>query len=193
MKTRIGLCKWVVALGSALAMAGSGIVLASTTLDGIAFSPPSIVAGGVSTMSFTFTNSNNVIETVDLTDTLPAGLENGPGGQTWTILGCAFPVFSTSNGPPAKFVMSIQVYDGHTCVVTTPVTAAGAGTYTNTQQNLSGLSINVALPLSLISTLQVQAGPPAAVPAMSEWMLFALGAGILLVAMRLRRRRRPAR
>jgi len=193
MNTWLGVCKWIGALGSALALAGSGIAAASTTLDGIAFNPPSIIAGGVSTMSFTFTNSSALIETVDLTDTLPAGLENSPGGVVWTISGCAFPVFSRSNGPPAKIGISIQVYDGHKCVISAPVTSASPGTYVNSLQNVSGLSANVVLPLNLAATLQVQAGAPAVVPTMSEWMLFVLGAGILLSSWHLRRRRTPAR
>jgi hypothetical protein len=194
MYRRLGACKWVSALGSALtlAMACSGIAAASTSLDGIAFNPSSIVAGGESTMSFTFTNSSGVIETVDLTDTFPAGLENGPGGVTWTVSGCAFPVFSRSNGPLAKIGINIQVYDGHTCVVSAPVTAASPGTYINSLQNLSGLSFNVVLPLDSTATLQVQSAAPAIVPTMSAWLLMVLTGGIVLGAWRLRRQRPSA-
>ena len=192
MHGRLDVCKWVGALGSAfaVAIAGSGIA-AATTFDNKAFSPPSIVAGGGSTMSLTLSNANSLPESVDFTDTFPAGLANGLGPVTWTAVGCGFPTFSRSNGPPATFGVNIVILGNSTCVITAPVTAASPGTYVNSSQSMSGLSINVVLSF-FSAALQVQAGAPAAVPTVSEWVLLALGGGILLGTWHLRRRRARA-
>jgi uncharacterized repeat protein (TIGR01451 family) len=99
---------------------------------GKAFSPATIGAGGISTLTITLTNSNNTAAsiTAPLTDTLPIGLVVS-GSPNNTCGGTA-----TTNTSPTTGISTVTLTGGSipaagSCVVTVNVTAAVAGSYFN--------------------------------------------------------------
>jgi len=109
-----------------------------------AFSPVAINVGGVSTLTFTITNSfNNPSQGgVGFTDTFPAGVTiANPPAPTNSCAG----TLADSNGDPLDvggpgLSVSNASLSGGTasCVITVNVTSATPGSYTNSVANISG-------------------------------------------------------
>lgn len=101
-----------------------------------AFSPDTIIAGGVSTLSFSLDNAASMMSAtaLDFTDNLPAGVlvatpansSNSCGGTLTATAGTG--VISLTGGSLAA---------GANCTITVDVTAAAAGTYVNVTGDLT--------------------------------------------------------
>ena len=115
---------------------------------GKSFSPATINAGGVSTLTITLTNPNNTVAdlTAQLIDTLPSGMMAVAGSVSSTCLAPLWerktlPMFSmpTTGFSPAWFIdtnSTVGLTGGAipangSCTVTAKVTVAVAGTYVN--------------------------------------------------------------
>ncbi|MCY1043239.1 ice-binding family protein [Corallococcus sp. bb12-1] len=93
---------------------------------GKAFSPATIMAGGISTLTITLSNPDPTVATLTapLTDTLPSGVTTAGAGTTTcggTVTTTASSVTLTGGAIPAN----------GSCTVTVPVTAASGGNYLN--------------------------------------------------------------
>jgi len=105
------------------------------------FSPDPILAGAVSTLTFTITNpnQNDVLSGVAFTDTLPVA----PGAMTVasvpnaTTSGCGSPAFTPAAGAGSFAFTGGTIAGGGTCVVTVDITAPVIGLYNNTSGNVS--------------------------------------------------------
>ncbi len=105
------------------------------------FSPATITAGGISTLTFNIANgAGNPAQTgLSFTDTLPAGVAIvGPV----TALQCDGAV--SSSGPTnISFTGGSMALGTSSCVVSVDVTAPLGGVYTNGSGNMSGLSVGM--------------------------------------------------
>ena len=98
------------------------------------FTPATIAAGAVSTMTFTVTNPNSVAATragVMFTDTYPPGiLSTAAAGGNTTGAGCIATITSAGGGT-AFAVSAVTIPANSTCTYTREVTSAIMGGYTN--------------------------------------------------------------
>ncbi len=103
-----------------------------------AFSPNPIPVGGVSTLTFTITNSNagTSLTGVAFTDTFPAGLEVAATPNT-TTTGCGSPTFAPAAGNTLLSFSGGTIAASGTCTVTVDVTATTAGAKVNTTGNVT--------------------------------------------------------
>lgn len=127
-----------------------------------AFSPSSTVAGGLSTLTFTITNSTSeTISGVNFTDTLPTS----PGAMTVastpnaSTAGCGSPTFGPSGGAASLSFSNGILAPNSTCTVSVSVSVPSSptsGTYHNTSNNLFVNSLdtghNASANLALITT-----------------------------------------
>jgi uncharacterized repeat protein (TIGR01451 family) len=93
-----------------------------------AFSPATIAAGGVSTLTITLSNAGNTAATLTapLTDSLPTGVVvSGNGNNT-----CGG-VVTANAGSPSTTLTGGSIPANGSCTETVDVTAANGGTYTN--------------------------------------------------------------
>ncbi|MDE2179332.1 MAG: IPTL-CTERM sorting domain-containing protein [candidate division NC10 bacterium] len=107
-----------------------------------AFSPSSTVAGGLSTLTFTITNSTSeTISGVNFTDPLPAS----PGTMTVastpnaSTAGCGSPTFAPTAGATSLSFTNGTLAPNSTCTVSVSVSvpsSPAAGTYHNVSNNL---------------------------------------------------------
>ena len=106
-----------------------------------AFAANPILAGGISTLTFTITNpnQNDALTGVAFTDTFPvtpgAMIVANPTGATTT--GCGAPTFAPAIGAGSISFSGGTVAGGSTCTVTVNVTAPTAGAYNNTSGTVS--------------------------------------------------------
>ena len=100
---------------------------------GKGFSPVSINAGGVSTLTITLSNPNTSVATLNepLTDTLPTGMVIAPTPNASTTCGGGATVTATA-GENTVTLTGGSIPAAGTCTVTVDVTAATAGAYLNT-------------------------------------------------------------
>jgi hypothetical protein len=160
---------------------------AGTATSSKAFFPTSIAAGGVSRLTITLSNNNAGAATLTTAfiDTLPAGLVVAPtpnavtscGGVPTAVAGTS--IVSLPNGT------TIPGGAPGMCTVAVDVTAATAGSYTNTLPVLVTDQAETVAPAS--ATLTVTSLVATSVPTLSEWamiMLVALLAMTGFVAMR---------
>ena len=137
---------------------------------GKAFSPPTIIAGGASTVTITLSNAGNAATmTARLTDTLPSGL---------VVSGVAS---TTCGGTPSASTSAVTLTGGTipangSCTLTVNVIAAVAGSYFNTltagalqtsNGNNAGpavATLTVNLPASIPVTLSKSFSPGTIVP-----------------------------
>ncbi len=98
-----------------------------------AFSPNPIAVGGVSTLTFTITNSNagTALTGVAFTDSFPAGLEVAATPSASTS-GCGSPTFSPASGNTSVSFSGGTIAASGTCTVTVNVTATTGGSKVNT-------------------------------------------------------------
>ncbi|MDZ7583771.1 MAG: IPTL-CTERM sorting domain-containing protein [Thiobacillus sp.] len=157
------------------------------------FSPASISAGGVSTLTITLSNSS-----VDTADTITSLTDNLPGGMVIAATPnasttCGSTVTAPAGGSTVTLtggtipVASLNPASTGTCAVSVNVTAASAGSLTNTVAagGLVTNNGNNAAPASAVLT--VTSLVATSIPTLSEWamiMLVALLAMTGFVAMR---------
>jgi uncharacterized repeat protein (TIGR01451 family) len=98
------------------------------------FSPGTINAGGVTTLTITLTNDNNTVANLSgpLIDTLPSGLVVVPGSVSTTCIETPFLAgwFVVDSGKVGVTAEGLIPANG-SCTVTASVTAAAAGSYVN--------------------------------------------------------------
>ena len=101
---------------------------------GKTFSPATINAGGVSTLTITLSNANNTVSNLSgpLIDTLPSGLVVVPGSVSTTCIEKPFLSgwFIVDTGKVGVTAEGLIPANG-SCTVTANVTAAAAGSYVN--------------------------------------------------------------
>ncbi len=107
-----------------------------------AFSPTDIVAGGVSTLTFTIDNTggSQAVTALDFTDNLPAGMTvaatpnavNNCTGGTLTAAAASGTISYTGGAVPAL----------SSCTISADVTVAGTGAYANTSGSLTSSAGN---------------------------------------------------
>ena len=100
------------------------------------FSPPSITAGGTSTLSVTVTNPNSyTLSNLAFTDTYPAGLVNAttPAATiSCTTTPASRTVTATAGGNTLAVTARTIPAGGGSCTATVKVTSAAVGSYVNT-------------------------------------------------------------
>src|SRR6185369_2168323 len=98
-----------------------------------AFSPNPIAVGGVSTLTFTITNSNagTALTGVAFTDSFPAGLQVAVTPNA-TTTGCGSPTFAPAAGNTSLSFSGGTIAASGTCTVTVAVTATTSGAKANT-------------------------------------------------------------
>jgi len=105
------------------------------------FDPSPILAGSVSTLTFTITNpnQNNAISGVAFADTFPAspGAMTVAGTPAASLSGCGAAAFNPVAGAGSISFTGGTIAGGGTCIVTVNVTAPVVGTYNNTSGNVS--------------------------------------------------------
>ena len=105
------------------------------------FHPTPILAGGVSTLTFTITNpnQNDAISGVAFSDTFPVvpGAMTVAGVPAPSTSGCGAPVFSPVAGAGSIAFTGGTIAGGGTCIVNVNVTVPVVGTYNNTSGNVS--------------------------------------------------------
>lgn len=105
------------------------------------FSPDSLVAGEISTLTLTITNTAELAAKNgwSFTDALPEGLTVAAGTPSTT---CPTGVVVAEPGATEIDVTGNLTAGMESCVVTVPVTSATAGTYTNGPENITGVGID---------------------------------------------------
>jgi uncharacterized repeat protein (TIGR01451 family) len=157
---------------------------------GKAFSPTTIAAGGVSTLTITLSNGNATATTLisPLTDTLPAGMVIAPTPNASTtcnigVVGLGGGVVSATPGGSTVTLSTESTIPGGpgSCTVTVNVTAAGLCSFPNTLSagalvtNLGNNPGAVSATLTIPSICGVVGGG-GAVPTLSEWAMIMLAA-----------------
>ena len=131
---------------------------------GVAFSPTTVSAGGISTKTITLINPNATPATLTapLTDSLPTGLVIAATPNASTTCGGVL----TAPAGGTAFTLTGGVIPGGSpgsCTVTVNVTAAVTGNYFNTLPTGALQTSNGSSTSTVIATLTVVAPPPAAV------------------------------
>ncbi|MEU7524324.1 hypothetical protein AB0A74_01160 [Saccharothrix sp. NPDC042600] len=109
------------------------------------FSPTAVPTGGVTTLTFTLTNTDDLLAKpgTSWTDTLPAGLVvASPANATTTCANGS--VTATAGGTTAAYRADLLAGQA-SCTLSVDVTSAAAGTYTNSAANV-GSPVGVLLP-----------------------------------------------
>lgn len=131
---------------------------------GKAFSPATINAGGISTLTVTLNNASAVVATLTapLTDTLPSGVVIAPTPNANTTCGGAGAPVAIAGGTTVSLPAGRTIPANGSCTLTVDVTAATSGSYINTLQPGSLVTTNGNNPGSPSATLTVIA--PAVLP-----------------------------
>ena len=160
-----------------------------------AFSPTTINAGGVSTLTITLLNSSSTVATTTapLVDTLPTGVFIASTPAASTTCGGGTTVTATAGGSTVALPTGRTIPANGNCTVSVNVTSAVVGSYVNTLPIGALQTSNGNNPAPANATLNVVAvsGPPvvAAVPAITPRMIGVLAAVLgLLGFVALRRR-----
>jgi uncharacterized repeat protein (TIGR01451 family) len=100
---------------------------------GKAFSPATIVTGGVSTLTITLTNPNSSVATLStsLTDTLPAGVVIANPTNASTTCPGSGGVTATHGGTSVTLQTPLSIPASGSCTVMVDVTASSGGSYFN--------------------------------------------------------------
>ena len=172
--------------GNNVAPATAPLVAAVAPTVTKAFSPASITAGGVSTLTITVSNPNaaTIALTAAFTDTLPSGVLVAATPNLATTCGGA--VTAPSGGSTVTLATGSTIPAG-SCTIAVNVTAAAAGSFVNTipaggLQTSGGPNVAPATtPLAVVT----------AVPTLPQVFVFFLALGLAGVGyLRLRRRAR---
>jgi uncharacterized repeat protein (TIGR01451 family) len=103
------------------------------------FSPSSITAGGISTLTFTISNLSPIpVSGVSFSDPLPAEpgqmvVATPPNAST---VGCGSPTISAAPGSKEISLANASIVAEGTCILKVDVTAPVSGTYANKTNNL---------------------------------------------------------
>jgi hypothetical protein len=123
-----------VSTGSSDAIFADGFDGAGQTAPSVAkaFAPANVPTGTNSTLTITLTNPNAAAATLtaDLVDTFPAGLVVATPADAATT--CTGTATATDGGSTVTLGSGAEIPAAGSCTVTVSVTAATAGTYTNT-------------------------------------------------------------
>ncbi|MBN2388905.1 MAG: DUF11 domain-containing protein, partial [Anaerolineales bacterium] len=108
------------------------------------FGPNPIVAGGISTLTFTITNPNqdDSLSGVAFTDLLPAGVTVS-GAVTTPQCGGGAVAVTNVGGRDQIALTGGSIIAGESCTVTVDTTSAITGTYANTSGNVSATTAGV--------------------------------------------------
>jgi len=106
-----------------------------------AFSPASVVAGGVSTLTLTITNTSDLAAKNgwSVTDALPAGLTIADGAAATT---CSAGTVTAPVGGTSVTATGNLAAGQASCTVTVNVTSPVAGTFTNGPDNITSVGLN---------------------------------------------------
>ena len=136
---------------------------------GKAFSPATINAGGVSTLTITLSNPDAAIATLSaaLTDTLPSGVVIAPAPAAATTCGGGGAVTAIAGAGTVALSSGSTIPAAGSCTVTVNVTAATGGSYINTLpagalatsngNNAAAAIATLTVPAIAITTLTTQA------------------------------------
>jgi uncharacterized repeat protein (TIGR01451 family) len=161
------------------------------------FSPISIVAGGLSTLTITLTNTATSPATLtsDFVDVLPSGVVLAANPAATSTCGNAL-LTATGGAPSVSLLAGSIVPAAGSCQINVAVTAVLVGVYLNVIPIDALVTSNGNNPAPATATLTVIAGTtptpiptqpaPNVVPTMSWWSLMLLGAVLALVASRSR-------
>ncbi|WP_198970594.1 IPTL-CTERM sorting domain-containing protein [Xylophilus sp. ASV27] len=147
------------------------------------FSPGSVAAGQISTLTLSIINVNAVARTdFNLTDTFPAGMTVAGAGATT----CGDGVVTAVIGSGSVSIAGGDVGANATCTITVPVRAATAGKYINDSSNITATNyIDTTPTRGELDVTPAPPTPPTAIPTLSEWGLIILS--MLLAGFALRR------
>jgi len=156
---------------------------ANTPTLGKAFSPATINAGGVSTLTITLTNPNAAVATLtaSLIDTLPSGVVIAPTPNVSTTCGGVGAPVAVAGGSTVTLPAGRSIPANGSCTLTVDVTAAIGGSYTDTLLANALMTSNGNNAGPAVATLTVI--PPlaaASIPTLSEWAMIML-AGLLVL------------
>jgi uncharacterized repeat protein (TIGR01451 family) len=123
-----------------------------------AFAPATISAGGISTLTFTLSNTNAAaLSGISFTDTYPSGVVNA---TPLTVGGSCAGVTHTATAGGTTFNVTGGTIPGGapgTCTITVQVTSSASGTYNNTASGVLTTQTSVAGAPSNTATLTVAA------------------------------------
>jgi uncharacterized repeat protein (TIGR01451 family) len=160
---------------------------------GKAFSPATIAAGGVSTLTITLSNPSDAVATLtaSLIDTLPSGVVIAATPAVSTTCGGGAPV-AVAGGSTVTLPAGSSIPANGSCTLTAHVTAAVGGSYFNTLPAGALETTNDNNAGSAVATLtvvpRIVTPPSAAVPTLSEWAMIMLAGLLVLVGVaRIRR------
>ena len=153
-----------------------------------AFSPSTIAAGGVSTLTVTLSNANATVATLTapLVDTLPSGVVIAPSPNGATTCGGGTTVTATAGANTASLASGRSIPANGSCTLSVSVTAPFMGSYVNTLaiaalQTSNGNNLAPALATLTVLAQVPPVVPPlanVAVPTLSVWMLAMLSAAL---------------
>ena len=159
--------------GTAFAQAASAVITKS-------FNPAVVALNGTSIATITVTNPNAVLPltNVQFSDTMPAGVDLiTQTGGTCSTLATGGGMFSINPGTETFSSTSSVLAGGQSCTITVRVRGAAIGTHINTTSQVTSNEAPPGGPAS--ATLTVIA---VTAPTLSEWMLMALAAALVLAA-----------
>lgn len=161
---------------------------------GKAFSPATINAGGVSTLTITLSNPNASVATLTapLVDTLPSGVVVAPTPNVSTTCGGVGAPVAVAGGTTVTLPAGRTIPANGSCTLTVSVTAAAAGSYIDTLLAGALQTTNGTNPAPAVATLTVVVVPAvvaAAIPTLSEWATIMLVALLVLFGLAGIRRR----
>lgn len=137
---------------------------AGTATSSKAFFPTSITAGGVSRLTITLSNNNAGVATLSspLIDTLPANVMIAPTPNAVTTCGAGLPT-AVAGTSIVSLPIGTTIPGGApgTCTVAVDVTAATAGSYTNTLPVLFTDQAETVAPAGVTLTVSALPPPPA--------------------------------
>ena len=160
---------------------------------GKAFSPATINAGGVSTLTITLSNpyGADATLTAPLTDTLPSGVVIAATPNVSTTCGGGGAPGASAGGTTVTLPLGRSIPANGSCTLTVNVTAAVGGSYSNTLPAGALVTSNGNNAAPAVATLTVVSPVPVAptdVPTLSEWGLMMLAALLALYGVAAMRR-----
>jgi hypothetical protein len=154
---------------------------------GKAFSPATINAGGVSTLTVTLSNPNAVVATLTapLIDTLPSGVVIAATPNVSTTCGGVGAPVAVAGGSTVTLPAGRSIPASGSCTLTANVTAAVGGSYINTLPADALMTTNDNNAAPTVATLTVVPPvvvppPAAAIPTLSEWAMIILATLLVL-------------
>ena len=148
-----------------------------------AFTPGSITAGAVSTLTITLNNANATIATLNaaLVDTLPAQVLIAAVPNASTTCGGAGAPVAVAGGSTVTLPAGRTIPANGSCTLSVNVTSAVVGAYINTIPIGALVTSNGNNAVAANATLTVTALAAIPIPTMSEWAMIML-AGMMAIA-----------